>query len=151
MFCTLGGNWGQWSIFGTCNAACKRARMRLCDNPPPSTNGGEKCSGGNGTVQVDSAQCNPNYCSKLFLPLWRYTYHKLLLCRISLFIIFLINAMLKNSVCKRHISERTYLELQENIFMCESQKEKYVLEEVQSSNVQSLQQSHLHMVEKPSS
>ena len=64
---------------------------------------------------------------------------------------FLINATLKNSVCKRHISERTYVELQENIFMCKSQKEKYVLEEVQSSNVQILQQSHLHMVEKPSS
>ena len=64
---------------------------------------------------------------------------------------FLINATLKNSVCKRQISERTYVELQENIFMCKSQKEKYVLEEVQSSNVQILQQSHLHMVEKPSS
>lgn len=63
----------------------------------------------------------------------------------------LINAMLKNSVCKRRISERTYVELQENICMCKSQKETYVLEEVQSSNVQSLQQSHLHMVEKPSS
>ena len=51
---------------------------------------------------------------------------------------FPINAMLKNSVCKRQISKRTYVELSENIFMCESQKEKYVLEEIQSSNVQSL-------------
>ena len=51
---------------------------------------------------------------------------------------FLINTMLTNSVCKRQISDRNYIDLQENIFMCESQKEKYVLEEVQSSNVQSL-------------
>ena len=64
----MDGNWGDWSHWDTCSSSCNggtQSRMRFCDNPPPSTNGGAKCSGGNGTVQVDSAQCNPNYCGKL--------------------------------------------------------------------------------------
>ena len=59
----MDGNWGQWGHFGLCNTACKKSRSRSCNNPAPE-NGGAKCLGGNGLVQVQSANCNQRFCGK---------------------------------------------------------------------------------------
>ncbi|KAM5264060.1 complement component C6 [Ctenodactylus gundi] len=38
------GNWGCWSAWSVCNAAYKRSRTRLCNNPTPH-GGGRPCEG----------------------------------------------------------------------------------------------------------
>ena len=57
------GNWGQWSHFTRCNTACKKTRTKLCNDPSPQNNG-DKCVGGNGFNQVQTANCHPKYCGK---------------------------------------------------------------------------------------
>ena len=59
----MDGNWGQWGHFGLCNTACKKTRSRSCNNPA-AKHDGAKCLGGNGLVQVQSANCNQRFCGK---------------------------------------------------------------------------------------
>ena len=60
----VNGNWGDWGPFGKCNAGCKKMRKRLCNNPPPSKNGGKKCSGSNSLEQIHIGNCDPRFCGK---------------------------------------------------------------------------------------
>ena len=62
-FLAVDGNWGQWSPFTRCNTACKKTRTKLCNDPSPKNNG-NKCVGGNGFKQVQTANCHPKYCGK---------------------------------------------------------------------------------------
>ncbi|KFO29156.1 Complement component C6 [Fukomys damarensis] len=41
---SVDGNWGCWSSWSVCNAAYKRSRTRLCNNPAPQQ-GGRYCEG----------------------------------------------------------------------------------------------------------
>ena len=61
----MNGNWGAWGVIGSCNANCVKTKTRNCDNPPPSKDGGEKCSGGDGLVQAQRLKCNQRFCGKL--------------------------------------------------------------------------------------
>ncbi|CAK6971319.1 hemicentin-1 [Scomber scombrus] len=58
--CPVEGNWGSWQPWGDCSASCgggQRTRVRLCNNPSPSS-GGRPCPGD--TSQL--SRCNSQAC-----------------------------------------------------------------------------------------
>ncbi|XP_029473326.1 LOW QUALITY PROTEIN: hemicentin-1 [Rhinatrema bivittatum] len=58
--CPVHGTWGPWSSWGSCSETCGKgtqARLRLCNNPPPSFNG-LHCDGPDTQIQV----CNEKNC-----------------------------------------------------------------------------------------
>ena len=97
----VNGNWGHWGPFGRCNAGCKKMRKRLCNDPPPSENGGKKCSGTNSLEQVQVGNCDQRFCGKSLsydLDITRDIF-KGACINVSSFLYFL------NSLRKRYISE----------------------------------------------
>nr|XP_033816119.1 hemicentin-1 isoform X1 [Geotrypetes seraphini] len=58
--CPVHGTWGPWASWGSCSETCGKgtqARVRLCNNPPPSF-GGSYCDGPDTQIQV----CNEKNC-----------------------------------------------------------------------------------------
>ncbi|KAK3095541.1 hypothetical protein FSP39_015906, partial [Pinctada imbricata] len=54
------GNWGAWSVWGTCTVTCdggRQSRSRVCNDPAPA-NGGLDCQGDSG----DFNDCNTQAC-----------------------------------------------------------------------------------------
>ena len=106
------GHWGPWGPFGRCNTACIKMKKRICNDPPPSSNGGAKCLGGNGKEEVWSAKCNNKFCGKLlhsvYVAMTVCLLHYLTYIYIYLHIVCLFvlrNFCLQYSMCKRYIPE----------------------------------------------
>ena len=58
----IDGNWGEWSEFSACNAACgdgKKQRSRNCDNPQQEGDG-DDCDG----YATDIVDCNEGACTE---------------------------------------------------------------------------------------
>ncbi|XP_028921851.1 uncharacterized protein LOC103165279 isoform X1 [Ornithorhynchus anatinus] len=57
--CPINGHWSEWSPWSTCSEACTgtQKRIRLCDNPAP-TSGGQTCSG----VKEETKECQTENC-----------------------------------------------------------------------------------------
>ncbi|XP_074858281.1 hemicentin-1 isoform X2 [Carettochelys insculpta] len=58
--CPIHGNWGPWSVWGTCSRSCgggQMRRYRTCDNPHP-LNGGRACAG----ADTQTQRCNADLC-----------------------------------------------------------------------------------------
>merc|ERR1712232_1424772 len=59
------GQWGRWSPWGSCSAACVETRHRNCDSPEPQ-NGGKECDDEkNSRVDEEERSCSTGSCETL--------------------------------------------------------------------------------------
>ncbi|KAL5010908.1 hypothetical protein ScPMuIL_013213 [Solemya velum] len=62
--CTINGNWGEWTPWGSCQQTCGEETItynRLCDNPAPSANG-QPCSGDDEKTESCGHDPCPDHC-----------------------------------------------------------------------------------------
>ncbi|XP_051786484.1 uncharacterized protein LOC127528897 [Erpetoichthys calabaricus] len=57
--CPVNGQWSEWSPWSTCTQLCSgiKRRIRVCNNPPPSSNG-QLCEG----TPEETAACSSEHC-----------------------------------------------------------------------------------------